>query len=132
MPRLSTNRKAGSAGWSRRAKAHLVLIKGTYSGGLTPKSNSRFADSAPGPNAPEAAALMNAYSPGLSGAFGTTLYTPGAIFVDVNGTLALSSVPEEPPKAFIFVTTVSRVSLLTSKRNSVNSLGVLVPEDAWP
>ena len=81
--------------WSKR---NLSFWLGGTTGGFTPKSRSRFADSAPGANAPKATTLMNAYSPGFSDPFGTTLYTPGSSSVDVNVTLALSSVPEDAPK----------------------------------
>src|ERR1019366_9824332 len=79
-------------------------------------------------------ALRKQYSPGFNGAFGTTLYTPGRSLVNVNGSLAFSSVPEEEPNAFAFITAVSRLSFFASNLRRVNSFGVVVPpnEGGWP
>src|SRR5579859_4308325 len=101
--------------------------KNRYSPGRTAKSNRRFSPAVPVPYAPTPDELRKQYSPGFSGEFGTTLYTPGLNFVKSNPVLAFSSVPEDAPNAFACITTVSRESFFSSNFNKVNSLGVVVP-----
>src|SRR6266478_4969072 len=98
-----------------------------YSPGRTAKSNSRFAPADPAPYAPTPTELRKQYSPGFSGVFGTTLYTPGLNFVRAKPVLAFSSVPDDAPNAFACITTVSRDSFFSSNFSNVNSLGVVVP-----
>src|ERR1700687_2741525 len=85
-------------------------IKLHYSAGRTAKSNSRLAPADPAPYAPIPDELRKQYSPGFSGVFGTTLYTPGLNFVKSNAIVAFSSVPEDAPNALACITTVSRES----------------------